>query len=237
MHIKDNGKYGEMNYFMDWTDDELNDLGDLWIKYSYTTGSSHLAIDNEKDNYFINPSSQDFSSLSVAKTSFKPSTSWATAIIRLAERALNYRVQLSVDQVIQCVPQHEEIIEDGLRGVLPKSLSMYLMEVGLLARNDFTGNCEAIDSTKTYHFNSIYPVSPNAGGLMNFIAEDRLVFSMVAFDLTKIRFAKDMSTVTEPVKCSGYQPSAYVVITGYNYDKDDMTNSFWEVSSYYVHNE
>ena len=38
----------------------------------------------------------------------KCSTSWATAAIELAEAALDYKVHLSVRQLIECLPERED---------------------------------------------------------------------------------------------------------------------------------
>ena len=125
---------------------------------------------------------------------------------------------------------------NGCEGVHPKVLMEYLMEVGLVEDEEFQG-CDSLKDVKHYYFSPIQPESPNAGGLMNLIAEEnRPVFVMVAIDLKKLRFVKDMSNVREGVKCADYQPSLYGLVTGYHYD-ENIENSWWEITTYVIPGE
>lgn len=94
--------------------------------------------------------------------------------------------------------------------------------------------CDGLQRIKRYHFSPVYPESPNASGLMNLIDEGKPVFTMVALDLLRLRFVKDMSKEKEGIKCSAYDPSLYGIITGYNYDRENVDNSWWEMTSYPV---
>ena len=215
---------------MDWTDEELLDLGDLVVHY---TGETKLFEEIEVDKNDIHkykPARSFNMSLPLNMT-----TSWATSVIQVAERALGGGVRLSLEQLIQCLPVSEDVEEEGMRGVHPRTITSYLLEVGLMEEDDFFG-CESINPLYTHRFKPLYPQYPNGGGLMNFVAESDLVFTMVAIDMLKLRFVKDMSNES-PLKCGGYSPSVYGVITGYNYDKENMSNSYWEISTFVIPEE
>ena len=157
------------------------------------------------------------------------STSWATTIIEIA-KSITGKI-FSVDQLLQCLPKQENI--DGCQGVHPKTLATYLSEEGLVEMKDFT-DCESLEEKTHYHFAAVYPSSPNAGGLMNLIAEGIPVFAMVAFDLVKLRFVKDVVNNDEKVNCATYQPSMYGIVSAYQYNKDFMEDSYWEIVSHIV---
>lgn len=109
------------------------------------------------------------------------------------------------------------------------------MDVGLVEAKAFkNAGCESLHKLTRYRFAAIFPESPKAGGLMNLVAEGRLVFVMIAVDLQDLRFVKDMSNAEKGVECSFYYPSLYGIVTGYKYDKDNIKYSWWEVTSYPV---
>ena len=90
---------------------------------------------------------------------------------------------------------------------------------------DFT-DCESLKEKTRYHFATVYPSSPNSGGVMNLIAEGIPVFAMVAFDLVKLSFVKYIAH-DEQVNCATYQPSMYGIVSAYQYNKDFMEDSYW----------
>ena len=152
-------------------------------------------------------------------------TSWATSVIEVAEAALNNMFDLSVDQLIQCLP-----IEYGLdsecSGIEPKLLISYLNEVGLVRKSDFSG-CESIEDKLRFTFTATHPEVPNASGLMNLVAEGKPVFVMLALNLLKLRFVKD-NREYEPFQGAAYQPSVYGIVSGYNTKED---SPYWEIVS------
>lgn len=146
---------------------------------------------------------------------------------------MNNTVTFSIDQLFQCLPKEEGC--DGCEGLHPKTFISYLMDVGLVEAKAFkNAGCESLHKLIRYRFAAIFPESPKAGGLMNLVAEERLVFVMIAVDLQNLRFVKDMSNAEKGVECSFYDPSLYGIVTGYKYDKDNIKYSWWEVTSYPV---
>ena len=143
-------------------------------------------------------------------------------------------MKFSVEQLLQCLPKYENIEECS--GVHPKELVLYLMEVGLVEEGKFT-DCNSINPADTYRFSPIYPESPNAGGLMNLVAEGRPVFVMVSLELARLRFVKNMDDKDIPLKCGDFEPSMYGVVTGYNYDEVMIEDSYWEIASHIVGSE
>ena len=214
---------------MDWTDDEINQLGDLSVRYSgITYVYDEIRVNTNEYSQPIRDSDYCYDSLyDYSRTTQICSTSWATSIIEIADTITGKH--FSVDQLLQCLPEKEEI--DGCEGVHPKSIASYLFEVGLV--EEFT-TCDSIDSSKVYRFSTIFPESPNAGGVMNLVAEGKPVFTMVALDLMRLHYVKDMSNSANPIKCGGYDPSLYGIITGYKYDEFMIEDSYWELTSYIV---
>ena len=151
---------------MDWSDDELNKLGELSVRYSGVS-SWYEPIPPKEMEKHIQRKTRIYEDASFHSYNFPEKTcsiSWATSLIEVAEAALLNTIQFSVDQLIQCLPKEEGI--DGCEGVHPKTLTTYLIETGLVSKNDFT-DCESLYEKTRYHFNAIYPESPNGGGLMN----------------------------------------------------------------------
>ena len=218
----------QLTLFMDWTDDSLEELGNLSVKYSGLV-TLFDPIEVREKEYHLARQSQDFCKGSLRQNSLEENicaTSWATAAIEVLNTVTQKK--LSVEQLLQCLPITWNL--DGCKGVHPKTLAMYLMEVGLVEEESFT-DCEHIRDVNRYRFAPVYPESNNAGGLMNLVAEGKPVFTMVSLDLTKLRFIKDMRNVETPYKCSIYQPSMYGIVSGYKYDEEDMDNSYWEIAS------
>ena len=218
----------QITMFMDWTDASLEELGDLNIQYS-GFASLYDPIEVKEPECHLTRQSQDFCKGSLKKYSLESNicaTSWATSVIEIVNNVSGK--QLSIEQLLQCLPLSENI--NGCKGVHPKTIAVYLMEIGLVEEGNFTV-CEKIYSVPRYRFTAVYPESPNAGGLMNLIAEGTPVFTMVSLDLTKLRFIKDMSNIETPYKCSDYQPSMYGIVSGYKYDQDFMDDSYWEIVS------
>ena len=188
---------------LDWSDEELDGLGELSAKYSGNPSYSNEIKPNENGYMDMQFSVNKRSFIELSKYNDpkeKCSTSWATATIELAEAALDHKVHLSVRQLFDCLPEKEMI--NGCEGVHPKVLMEYLMEEGLVEDKEFR-SCDSLKNVKHYYFSPIQPESPNAGGLMNLIAEEnRPVFVMVAIDLKKLRFVKDMPSVREGMKCA-----------------------------------
>ena len=162
-----NGFEPSITALMDWSDDELLSLGDLSVHYSQ----------RQSTEYCVG------SLIELSGIEKACSTSWATSIIDIASQIAGE--PLSVNQLLECLPIEEEI--DPCQGIHPKSLVNYLSEVGLVGVNEFT-SCDSIRPNYSYHFTPVYPESPNAGGLMNLIAEGKPVFAMVALDLTRLRY-------------------------------------------------
>lgn len=218
---------------LDWSNKELEGLGELSMKYS-GTATLYDEIDVLKREFHVKKSAREFPELSEYNDPKKNcGTSWVTSAIEVAEASLENRIRLSSRQLLECLPKEERM--DGCRGVNPRILSEYLSVIGLVSEKDFK-DCESVDEKKRYHFNTVYPESPNAGGLMNLVSENRLVFVMVAVDLLKLRFVKDMSEVEECLKCADYQPSLYGVVSGYKID-EMMGNSYWKMSSHVIPGE
>ena len=165
----------------------------------------------------------------------KCSTSWATAAIKAAEAVLDYKVELSEEQLFTCLPK-DLGFADGCGGIHPKKVMDYLLEEGLVEKKDFNG-CDKLDGLKKYRFMPNTPSHPTAGGLMNLLAtENKPAFVMMAIDIKKLVNVKDMSNVKDSVKCAGYQPSLYGVLTGYKYYPNSQSG-WWEVVTHIVPGE
>lgn len=231
---KHSGAYSEETALLDWSDEELDGLGGLSVRYSSNPSYYDEIKPNENEKQF-SVNERDFSELlKYNDPKEKCSTSWATAAIGLAEAALDYKVRLSVNQLFECLPKKEMI--NGCDGVHPNVLMKYLIEEGLVEDEEFQ-SCDSLKDITHYYFSPIQPESPNAGGLMNLIAEENQpVFVMVAMDLKKLRFVKDMSNAREGVRCADYQPSLYGLVTGYHYE-ESIENSWWEITTYIIPGE
>ena len=232
-HRKQNGGIGEVTSLLDWNTDELEELGSLSVRYSGIS-SSYEVMDVKEKEYLIQKSTREFPELGEYNSPEKKcSTSWVSATIELAETALDHNVRLSSRQLFECLPKDEDI--DGCEGVNMRTLSDYLRETGLMSENDFK-NCESINPLYTYHFSSISPEVPTGSGLMNLMFDEKNpVLVLVALNLDKLRFVKDMSNVDEGYKCGGYQPSVYGLLTGYKYS--GIEDSWWEIRSHVVPGE
>ena len=224
----------QVTVFMDWSDDDINKLEDTCMQYSGMV-SLYDPIDVNNNEYTLPREPVNFDGESLKKASRVDSSrflSWATSVIEAAYSIT--KEWFSIEQLINCVPQNEEI--DGCECSHPKNLATYLMEVGLLKEGEFT-TCNSVDPSKTYHFTPVYPESPNAGGLMNLVAEGKPVIAVLALDLVKLRFVKEMSDDDMPYKCADYQPSMYGIISGYKYDENMIEDSYWEIVSHIVPKE
>ena len=224
----------QVTVFMDWSDDDLNKLEDTCMQYSGMV-SLYDPIEVINNEYTLPREPVNFDGESLKKASRVDSSrflSWATSVIEAAHSII--KEWFSIEQLINCVPQNEEI--DGCECSHPKNLATYLMEVGLLKEGDFI-DCNSVDPSKTYHFTPVYPESPNAGGLMNLVAEGKPVITVLALDLVKLRFVKEMSDEDDPYKCADYQPSMYGIISGYKYDENMIEDSYWEIVSHIVPKE
>ena len=216
---------------MDWSDDDLRSLGNLDIHYSGVS-SEYEEVHPRIGEYTSTIQSRSFCTDSLFSYSVPNncSTSWATAIVRAAEAAMNDSVKLSVNQVLRCLPEYAEV--DGCRGVHPRMIREYLKEVGLVKESEFD-TCDNVNEHSPIQFTTVTPQPPTAGGLMNLISSGKPVFAMVAVDLLKLRYVKDMSKAEEGIKCGGYGPSLYGMVTGYRLDKT-MDSSWWEMRSHVV---
>ena len=226
-----NGFEPSITALMDWSDDELLSLGDLSVHYSGIS-TIYEAIPINQHEYSSQRQSTEYcvgSLIELSGIEKACSTSWATSIIDIASQIAGE--PLSVNQLLECLPIEEEI--DPCQGIHPKSLVNYLSEVGLVGVNEFT-SCDSIRPNYSYHFTPVYPESPNAGGLMNLIAEGKPVFAMVALDLTRLRYVKDMSNSEMPLRCGGYEPSLYGIVSGYKYDEVMIEDSYWELVSHII---
>ena len=227
--------------FMDWSDDELDELGELNVKYSQHP-SYYDAVDINEPFFTIPKEPRDFCAgkEKYSRSNTKCSLSWATTLVQVAEAALGGKVELSVDQLIKCVPASELYnggFENECGGYHPKSLQNYLLDVGLATKEGFEsikGMCDDLEKIETYRFVSNAADPPNASGLMNLVAEGKLVFSMLAIDLPKLRFTKDMSGIDEPRSCGYYDPTVYAAVTGYKYEEDSIESSYWQITTHVV---
>ena len=230
LYKKQMGAPADFTALLDWTSDQLDELGDLSVKYS-GMASIYEEIEMEEKERHVRIASRNFTELSEYNVPEKKcSTSWVTAVIEAAEAALENRVKLSVKQLFECFPKEEGL--DGCRGIHPSTLSLYLSETGLVSENDFT-SCESIEETKRHRFTIVSPDAYNAGGLVSLIDEGDPVFVLVAIDLQKMRFVRDMSQADEGLKCAGYQPSLYGVVTGYKYS-EVTGESWWELATHVI---
>ena len=106
----------------------------------------------------------------------------------------------------------------------------------MISEYDFKG-CDKLDGLERHHFTTNSPEVPTAGGLMNLLANDKKpVFVMMAIDIKKLLYVKDMSNVKNTVKCGGYQPSLYGVLTGYKYYPNTQSG-WWEVVTHVIPGE
>ena len=220
--------FADFTALMDWSDEELQELGRLNVEYSGVPIMYDDAPEPTQDEMSVDKISREFDKLEDYNAPEKKcSTSWATAAVRAAEAALNYRVELSEEQLFTCLPK-DLGFADGCDGIHPKKVIDYLNEEGLVAKDDFNG-CDKLDGIRKYHFTPNTPEVPTAGGLMNLlVTENKPVFVMMAVDIKKLTFVKNMTDVKDSVKCGGYQPSLYGVLTGYKYYSNSQSG-WWEV--------
>ena len=234
--IKKTCGFADFTALMDWSDDELDELGKLSVEYSGSPIMYDDAPVPTQDEMSVDKRSRVFSGLKDHNESGKVcSTSWATAVIKAAEAAADYSVELSEEQLFTCLPK-DLGFADGCNGIHPNKVMDYLLEEGLVEKNDFKG-CDKLNGLIKYHFVANTPEVPTAGGLMNLLAkENKPAFVMMAIDIKKLAFVKDMSNVKDSVKCAGYQPSLYGVVTGYKY-YDNSKSGWWEVVTHIVPDE
>ena len=220
---------------LDWGDDALIKVGELLYRYSGVISISD-PVPILHSNYMLSRRARQFTDTSLTKYASSAnacSTSWATAIIEIAEVAIGNSVELSIDQLLHCLPDYLDI--DGCQGVLPTQVSVYLAEIGLMRKKNFT-TCKAIRTSDTYHFSLSEPEVPNASGVMNLVSEGVPVFALMALDILKLRFITNLGD-KDVLRAGGYQPSLYGIIGGYSYDKDMMDSSFWEIVTHIIPQE
>ena len=228
-------KASDITALTDWSDSQLDVLGDLMVKYNHVI-SINDPVDVKNSKFSTKIPNREFPELKEANDPKKAcATSWVSAAIEVAEAALDYSVKLSAKQLFECLPKARGL-DDGCSGIYPKVLMDYLLEVGLVEEDMFMG-CDSLDELEHYAFFPKAAEPPNASGLMNLIAEGKPVFAMIAVDLKKLRYVKDMSKSNEYLKCGDYEPSLYGIVNGYSYDKDNMNNSWWEFTSRIVPEE
>ena len=220
--------FADYTALMDWSEEELRELGKLNVEYSGSPIMYEEAPEPTQDEMSVEKKSRVFDKLEEYNSPEKKcSTSWATAAIRAAEAALDYMVELSEEQLFTCLPK-DLGFADGCGGVHPKKVMEYLNEEGLVMKDDFKG-CDKLEGVRRFRFTPNSPEVPTAGGLMDLLANDKkAAFVMMAIDLEKLMFVKDMSNVKDSVKCAGYQPSLYGVLTGYKYYSNTQSG-WWEV--------
>ena len=212
---------------MDWSDADLEQLGSLTAEF-HGNAPYYEPVDVSKPDFSLRRSPPVYPESFVNEYSRKQpicSTSWATSVIEVAEAALNNQIELSINQLMQCLPNYFDM-ENGCDGFEPKLIQSYLKEVGLVRKDDFV-DCASLDNSERFTFNYILPEVPNKSGLMNLVAEGRPVFVMLALDLKKLRYVKDNSNY-EPLKSGAMQPSIYGIVSGYN-STDDYP--YWEIVS------
>ena len=229
---RNGGSPADITPFLDWSEKELEMLGSLEVYYSHEVEVNE-PIDVFQNSMQIDKVNRIFPDLvKYNSPSQNCPTSWATAAVEVAEAALKNRVRLSAKQLLECLPKKEEL--NDCKGVRPKMILNYLMEVGLVEEEKFV-DCDSLEGLKHYYFNGEQPDVPNASGLMNLLTEKKNpVFVMVAVDLLKLRFVKDMSNMNRGIKCGGYEPALYGVVTGYHYDESSIDDSWWELRSHMI---
>ena len=235
-NVKKSCGFADFTALMDWADDELEELSRLNVEYSGSPIIYTDAPEPTQDEMSVEKISREFKEFEEYNSPKKKcSSSWATAAIKAAEAALNYKVKLSEEQLFTCLPK-DLGFADGCEGIHPKKVMDYLNEEGLVEKNDFKG-CDKLDGRKKYRFTPNSPEVPTAGGLMNLLANDKKpVFVMMAIDIKKLVYVKDMSNVKDSVKCGGYQPSLYGVLTGYKYYSNTQSG-WWEVVTHVIPGE
>ena len=228
--------FADFTALMDWSEEELDELGKLSVEYSGSPIMYDDAPEPTLNEMNVEKRSREFEGLKDHNESGKVcSTSWATAAIKAAEAALDYVVELSEEQLFTCLPK-DLGFADGCDGIHPKKVMDYLLEEGLVEKKAFNG-CDKLDGLERFHFNSNTPSHPTAGGLMNLLADDKKpAFVMMAIDIKKLVYVKDMSNVKDSIKCAGYQPSLYGVVTGYKYYSNSQSG-WWEVVTHIVPGE
>ena len=166
------------------------------------------------------------------------STSWATEAITIAERVLmdaNYNVRLSVDYLIECLPKH--IDGNSCDGYYNKDIFEFIADNGLISEDDaatLDDICSPPESM-LYHFNAKEIECPNKGHLMNFIADSNHVDVMIALDLKKLRFVKEMDDNDGPFTGGTMQPTMWATVTGYSDktdDEEENDESFWYMEAF-----
>ena len=122
---------------MDWTDDELESLGEIDVHYSGIV-SNYDEIEPTSFNQKYTFEEPDICSENYTKYSAPNScsTSWATTIIQMVnELYKDTGIRFSLDQLLQCLPARYGF--DNCVGVHPKDIVTYLLEFGLLTEKDF----------------------------------------------------------------------------------------------------
>ena len=118
---------------MDWSDDDLDTLGDLVVKYSGNAPLSVEIVPEKKSVSIPKLNERTFDLYETVQKNPITSTSWATAIVEMAEAAMNYGVTFDPEQLLDCVPKYADM-EDGSNGVYPNDIIRYLAEVGFVEK-------------------------------------------------------------------------------------------------------
>ena len=225
------GDVADVTALLDWSDEDLEVLSELSAHFS-GVASHNEPVEITHTHYSLSRQSRTFMDDSLMKYSTKEticSTSWATSVIEVAEAALNNQFELSVDQLLHCLPVEYELESDCV-GAEPKTIMSYLSEIGLVRKEDFT-DCESLDNQARFKFEAVLPEAPNKSGLMNLVSEGKPVFVMMALNLYKLRYVKDMSEVEKPLICSFGQPTMYGIVSGYN---SEIETPYWEIVSHLI---
>ena len=142
---------------LDWSDADLKQLGTLTAEF-HGNAPHNEPVEVLKPEFFIQRNPRVYPESFINEYSRKESicsTSWATSIIEVAEASLNNQYELSVNQLIQCLPTYFDM-ENSCNGFEPSLIRTYLKEVGLVQNNDFV-NCDSLDKNTKFKFDYILP--------------------------------------------------------------------------------
>ena len=176
------------------------------------------------------------------------STSWITMIVNAGERALKIAgidKALSPEFVRDCYSPKDALDPtkiDYCQGITMNEIYDGLKRKGLVSAEKAAeviaagGDLCSIKKGDRFFFNTMRPMGPNRGGLMNLVNEDMSedvaekipVMALLSIDLLRLFFVKDMSTEPEDVMLSGtvYEPTFYALVMGYKKTTADV-DGYW----------
>ena len=161
------------------------------------------------------------------------SVSWASAIVKAGEmslKELGIDVKLSWRYLVECVPKELQI-ENVCEGIRSKELIDFIREHGLvMEKNEEVDDICNVNENEVFRFEVKESEGPNKYGLMNLVNEGNPTIVLMAIDIEKVKFVKDMRNNEDVIRCGYHDPSLYGIVMGYK-DSEGELDGYWEVET------